>query len=40
MTEFDIFNVMTFQVKYDQGINWVVDIRNVEQFTLLCGVVL
>jgi len=46
MTEFDIFNVMTFQVKYEKLIDWVVDIRhtalarNVEQFTLLRGVVL
>jgi len=46
MTEFVIFNVMTFQVKYEKLIDWVVDIRNtafarnVEQFTLLRGVVL
>jgi len=46
MTEFDIFNVMTFQVKYEKLIDWVVDIRNtalalnVERFTLLRGVVL
>jgi len=46
MTEFDIFNVMTFQVKYEKRIDWVVDIRNttlawnVERFTLLRVVVL
>jgi hypothetical protein len=45
MTEFDIFKVMTFQVKYENRIDWVVDIRNtaltwnVKQFRLLLGVV-
>jgi len=44
VTEFDFFNIMTFQVKYEKLIDSVVDIgntalaRNVEQFTLLRGV--
>jgi hypothetical protein len=28
MTDSDIFNVVTFQVKYEKRIDWVVDIRN------------